>query len=165
MQLFDLRLLFDGGIHHFGVDGALLDQHGADQGCRRGFFLNVQGLVQLFLGQGAAAHHHFANAHRDFVLLLLDVLYVVAGAAVGRQDAHFAVVVHKLESVFDGGLGGTAFQLDFVAEVTGLGIHVLGRGQLLGQHQHLFNAPEGAQEADERQRIHAVAQHFGAKTQ
>ena len=69
-----------------------------------GDVLRNQTLIELGLGQCAAANQHLAKAHVVF-RQLLDQFEVFGELAVRRQNAQFAVVTAEIEDALDIGFG------------------------------------------------------------
>ena len=115
--------------------------------------------------QRAAAHQQVAQ---QVVLLLgqfAEQFQVFADLAMGGQDADAAVVPHKFKHALNGGFVGLAFEADLESEVAGFGVHAGRSGNGIQHGDDVDDLAQGAEVADEGQRVHAVAQHVGAKTQ
>ncbi|EKE17871.1 MAG: hypothetical protein ACD_10C00233G0002 [uncultured bacterium] len=111
--LADLGLFVHGRINDGFLDNFGVDQDFADLQRRRGFFagfdswlgrlLENQCLLQLGLGQGAAAHENFAETHVVF-RQFLDQLEVFGQLAVRWQDTQFAIIGAEIEDALNVGL-------------------------------------------------------------
>ena len=82
-----------------------------------------------------------------------------------RHDANAAIVLHEFERRFNARLVGFALEVDFVTHVAGFRVHFGGYRHLVERDFHADDLADGSQIAEERQRIHAVAQHIATEMQ
>src|SRR5690606_27861391 len=95
----------------------------------------------------------------------LDEFDVVADAAARGKDADLAALAHEVEDRLDGLFVGAALEGDLKTEITALRVHVGGGGQAVVERLDADDLAQGGQIAQERQRIHTVAQRLRTEPQ
>ncbi|MCY1341410.1 hypothetical protein D9M68_119020 [compost metagenome] len=163
--VFHLLLLVQRRRNHWRCDQLLFDQQRAERRRRLGRrVLQGQDALQLVNGERAAPDQDFAEAGRR-LRQAANQADIGLDGTVRRQDQQLAVFADELESLFDGLLAGRRLQFDLEAQVIAFRIEFAGRWDTLGEGMHIGDTPKLAEVTQERQRIHAVAQHVGIRPQ